>query len=103
MRQAAGRFQTAVDAVPFIAPVIPTLGNVDARPIPDANAIRSELTAQMTSPVRWRESVAHMLSLGAHTFLEFGPKDVLTGLLKRIDKPVDVPRLRRLIREVAGT
>lgn len=85
MREAAGRFQQAVDAVPFIAPAIPAVGNVDARPIPDANAIRAELTAQLTSPVRWREAVMTMLALGADTFLEFGPKDVLTGLLKRID------------------
>jgi [acyl-carrier-protein] S-malonyltransferase len=79
------QFSTAVEAVPFIAPTVPVIGNVGAQPIPDANAIRAELTAQLTSPVRWRESVLYMLGLGVNTFFEFGPKDVLTGLLKRID------------------
>jgi [acyl-carrier-protein] S-malonyltransferase len=85
MQGVAERFRQAVDAVPFIAPGVPVVGNVLARPLADANALRAELPAQLTSPVRWRESVQAMLALGATTFLEFGPKDVLTGLLKRID------------------
>jgi [acyl-carrier-protein] S-malonyltransferase len=85
MRDTAVQFSTAVEAVPFIGPTVSVIGNVSAQPISDANAIRAELTAQLTSPVRWRESVQHMLGLGVNTFLEFGPKDVLTGLLKRID------------------
>jgi [acyl-carrier-protein] S-malonyltransferase len=85
MQNIAGRFQQAVDAVPFIAPAVPVIGNVMAQPLPDANAIRAELPAQLTSPVRWRESVQAMAALGATTFVEFGSKDVLTGLLRRID------------------
>lgn len=86
MQRAADRFRDAVDAVPFIAPAFPVVGNVRAQPLSDANAIRAELPAQLTSPVRWHESVQTMLALGATAFLEFGPKDVLTGLLKRIEK-----------------
>ena len=85
MQAAAGEFSIAVDAVPFIAPIAPVIGNVAAQALADANAIRDELPRQLTSPVRWRESVGAMLALGATTFLEFGPKDVLTGLFKRID------------------
>lgn len=85
MQRAAAQFQQAVDAVPFIAPAVPVVGNVGAQPIADANAIRAELPAQLTSPVRWTESVRYLLSLGVTSFVEFGSKDVLTRLLKRVD------------------
>ena len=85
MQSAAGRFKEAVDAVPFLEPAIPVIGNVRALPLTDGAAIRAELPAQLTSPVRWTESVRHMLGLGVTTFVELGAKDVLTGLLKRIE------------------
>jgi len=88
MQSAAGRFKEAVDAVPFLEPAIPVIGNVRALPLADGAAIRAELPAQLTSPVRWTESVRHMLGLGVTTFVELGAKDVLTGLLKRIDSRV---------------
>jgi len=55
------------------------------RPLTDPNDIRLELPAQLTSPVRWTETVRYMLAQGVTTFVELGSKDVLTGLLKRID------------------
>jgi malonyl CoA-acyl carrier protein transacylase len=58
---------------------------VSAAPLDSADAVRSELDAQLTQPVRWTESVRRMIADGASLFLELGPKDVLTGLLKRID------------------
>jgi [acyl-carrier-protein] S-malonyltransferase len=85
MQHAAAQFHSVVEAVPFIAPLAPVIGNVKAQAISDANAIRAELSAQLTSRVRWSECVRAMLSLGATTFLEFGPKDVLTGLFRRIE------------------
>jgi len=78
-------YRRAVEAVPFIAPVPPLVGNITALPLADPNAIREELPAQLTSPVRWTESVRYMLAQGVTTFIELGSKDVLTGLLKRID------------------
>ncbi|MBI3763619.1 MAG: ACP S-malonyltransferase [Chloroflexi bacterium] len=85
MKDAAAKFKVAVDAIPFIFPALPVVGNVGAQPLADASAIRAELPAQLTSPVRWTESVRYMISLGVTTFVELGSKDVLTGLLKRID------------------
>ncbi|MBI3360817.1 MAG: ACP S-malonyltransferase [Chloroflexi bacterium] len=85
MKDAAAKFKVAVDAIPFIFPALPVVGNVGAQALADANGIRAELPAQLTSPVRWADSVRYMLSLGVTTFLELGSKDVLTGLLKRID------------------
>ena len=52
----------------------------------DVDAIRRELDLQLTNSVRWTESVQAMIAAGAETFIELGPKDVLTGLLKRIDR-----------------
>jgi [acyl-carrier-protein] S-malonyltransferase len=78
-------YRRAVNGVPFIAPIPPLIGNITALPLTDPNDIREELPAQLTSPVRWAESVRYMLAQGVTTFIELGSKDVLTGLLKRID------------------
>jgi [acyl-carrier-protein] S-malonyltransferase len=85
MRSGVDEYAHAVDSVPFIAPVPPVIGNVQAAPISDPNDIRSELPAQLISQVRWTESVRYMLAHGVTTFIELGSKDVLTGLIKRID------------------
>ena len=85
MRSAVEDFRQMVDGMPFIAPIPPVVGNVQATPLSDPNDIRIELPAQLTSPVRWTESVRYMLAQGVTTFVELGSKDVLTGLLKRID------------------
>jgi [acyl-carrier-protein] S-malonyltransferase len=85
MQSAVADFTQAVNTLPFIAPLPPVVGNVGAAPLADANAIRAELPAQLTSPVRWTESVRYMLAQGVTTFIELGSKEVLTGLLKRID------------------
>ncbi len=85
MRSAVEAYTRAVEAVPFIAPVPPLVGNITAAPLTDPNDLRKELPAQLTAPVRWTESVRYMLSQGVTTFVELGSKDVLTGLLKRID------------------
>jgi [acyl-carrier-protein] S-malonyltransferase len=85
MSDAAGRFGQAVEAARFTDPVLPLIGNVTARPLQTAAELREEATAQLTSPVRWVESIRAMRAMGAETFIELGNKDVLTGLIKRID------------------
>jgi [acyl-carrier-protein] S-malonyltransferase len=85
MQSALADFTRAVEAVPFISPIPPVIGNVHAQPLLDPNALRAELPAQLVSPVRWTDSIRYMLAHGANTFVELGAKDVLTGLLKRID------------------
>jgi len=61
------------------------ISNITAVPIGDPNDLRVELPAQLTSSVRWTESVRYILAQGVTTFIELGSKDVLTGVLKRID------------------
>jgi [acyl-carrier-protein] S-malonyltransferase len=85
MQSAVADFTQAVEAVPFIPAIPPVVGNVHAAPIADPNEVRAELPAQLTSPVRWTESIRYMLSQGITHFIELGSKDVLTTLLKRID------------------
>ncbi|MBI4772382.1 MAG: ACP S-malonyltransferase [Chloroflexi bacterium] len=86
MAPAQQGFSAAVAATTFRAPAIPVVGNVSAAPLTSPQEIRAELAAQLTSPVRWSESVQTMLGHGVTTFVELGSKDVLTGLLKRIDR-----------------
>ena len=79
-------FRQVLDETPFTTPRVPIIGNVNAAPLADADAIRAELGAQLTSTVRWTESVRYMLGQGVETFVELGPKEVLTGLVKRIER-----------------
>ena len=86
MAGAAAEFQAAVDAASIQAPTIPVIGNTSARPLGGVEDIRAELVRQLTGPVCWTESIGFLLEQGVDTFAEIGPKDVLTGLMKRIDR-----------------
>jgi [acyl-carrier-protein] S-malonyltransferase len=66
------------------------VSNVDASPIGTATAVRNVLVRQVSSPVRWVESVQKMTSMGVRKFVEVGPGSVLTGLIKRIDPSVEL-------------
>jgi [acyl-carrier-protein] S-malonyltransferase len=85
MIPAAEQFREALANTHFQTPPVPVYGNVEAAPLGDAEHIRRELEVQLTSPVRWTESMQAMIAAGAQQFVEIGPKDVLSGLLKRID------------------
>lgn len=88
MQSASTQFYQQVLGVPLVAPRFPVFGNVHAAPLTDVVAIREELREQLTQPVRWTQSVQAMIAAGAGHFIEVGPGDVLTGLLKRIDRTV---------------
>ncbi len=85
MQPSADEFRNALATTTFEMPSIPVYDNVTAAPLRDPADIRRELGAQLVSPVRWRESVEAMIAAGASIFVEIGPKDVLGGLLRRID------------------
>lgn len=88
MRQAAEAFQRRVAATTFHAPQIPIYGNGSAAPLSSTAAIHTELEQHLTHPVRWSESVQAMIAAGVDHFVEIGPKDVLSGLIHRIDSAV---------------
>ena len=85
MTQAQAAFSRAVQQAPFTNARLPLVGNVSASPLIAAAEIQADLQAQLTSRVRWVESVRQMVQLGVTTFIEMGPGGVLTGLLKRIE------------------
>lgn len=86
MGRAAADFRAALDGTRFHEPVVPVVGNTTARPLQAVDEVRAELNAQLTSTVRWTESVQAMLEAGITTFVELGSKDVLVGLVKRIGR-----------------
>lgn len=80
-------FQTALAQTIFTAPTTPIIGNVSAAALPaDPDTIRQELSDQLTSAVRWTESMQVLLDSGISSFVEFGTKDVLSGLMRRINR-----------------
>ncbi len=86
MTSAVERFRAALAATPFTEPRFPVISNATTESLRNPDEIRAALGGQLTSPVHWTDCVRTLRNLGAQTFLELGPKDVLTGLLKRIDR-----------------
>lgn len=69
-------------------PVCPIYQNIDARPHTDPERIKHNLVAQLTGPVRWTQTIVHMLEGGATSFTEVGPGNVLQGLVKKVDRQI---------------
>jgi [acyl-carrier-protein] S-malonyltransferase len=67
-------------------PFVPVISNVTAQPHTEPTRIRELLVEQVTSSVRWEESMRYLLSQGFRTFIELGPGTALTGFMKRIDQ-----------------
>ena len=86
MAPAQDAFNQAIAATPISAPAVPVIGNIHAQPLHTADDVRADLSAQLTHRVRWTESVRYMLAHGVNTFVEIGTGNVLTGLVKRIDR-----------------
>ena len=84
MAPAAARLAEAIESTAFCEPFCPIYQNVDARPHTDPAEIKANLLAQLTSPVRWAQSVQNMIADGATRFTEVGPGTVLAGLIKKI-------------------
>ena len=84
MRPAAEKLDAFLGGIRFAAPAIPIVTNVEAAPNDDAARIRDLLVAQVTSSVRWTDSVRFMMANGVTTFVELGPGNVLAGLIGKI-------------------
>src|SRR5947209_5022295 len=107
MKPAEERLKPILDDAPFKDLWCSLVSNVDASPIGTATAVRNALVRQVVSPVRWVESVQKMISMGVRRFVEIGPKNVLAGLIGRIDPNVevlnvsDVPSIEAFIQKTA--
>ncbi len=84
MEPAREKLARAIEATPFQAPRCPVYQNVTAAPTEDPVLIKENCLKQLTSPVKWTQSVINMAADGATEFVELGPGTVLTGLVKRI-------------------
>jgi len=85
MYPAQERLSNAIDAIEFRVPKVPIFQNVDGKPHMDPGEIKKLLNAQLTSPVRWTQTMQNMISHGVETQIEAGGK-VLTGFIKKIDR-----------------
>ena len=84
MEPARAELAKAIEATTFKTPVCPVYQNVTALPSTDPDTIKKNLLAQLTSPVKWTQTVKNMLADGAGYFMEIGPGNVLQGLIKKI-------------------
>ena len=84
MESAREELAAAIASTEFHTPHCPIYQNVDAKPHTDPEEIKANLIAQLTSPVRWTQSVRAMLADGAEEFVECGPGNVLQGLISKI-------------------
>ncbi|MFS8512275.1 MAG: ACP S-malonyltransferase [Planifilum fulgidum] len=108
MKPAAERLSEVLADVTVSDASVPVVANVSARPVTDARTIRQSLIDQVASPVLWEDSVRWMMEQGVDTFVEIGPGNVLTGLVRKVNRRVtalsvqDVPSLEKALSELKG-
>ena len=89
MEAAKVELQDAIEVVKIDEPVCPIYQNVDAKAYTDPDAIKQNLIEQLTGPVRWTQTILHMIEDGASSFTEVGPGNVLQGLVKKVDRQAE--------------
>ena len=90
MKDAQDELSEAINNINFQNPTCPIYQNVNGKPESEIRKIKINLINQLTSPVKWTQSVKNMLNDGASSFTEFGPGKVLCGLIKKVDREVKV-------------
>ncbi|MFA7493341.1 MAG: ACP S-malonyltransferase [Proteiniphilum sp.] len=90
MEPARVELSEAIESTPFATPVCPVYQNVSTIGETNPDTIKQNLIAQLTSPVKWTQSVQQMIADGATEFVELGPGSVLQGLVSKIDNEVSV-------------
>jgi len=99
MARAAAQFGEIVAKLPLRQPRIPVVANITGQILTSADDIRKELADHILKPVQWTSSVVEMVARGSAEFLEIGPGQVLSGLIRRISQEAHVVTLND--REVA--
>jgi [acyl-carrier-protein] S-malonyltransferase len=90
MASAQPKLQAKLAGVAITAPAVPVIANVTARPHEGPEAVRARLVEQVTSSVRWEESMRYLIAQGFTRFIELGPGTALSGFMKRIDKNAQI-------------
>ena len=88
MEPARAELEKAINEVSFSAPVCPVYQNVTASPVTDPAEIKKNLVAQLTSPVRWTQTMQNMIANGLTEIVEVGPGTVLQGLMRKINRDI---------------
>ena len=96
MRSASNKMESKIKDTEFKIPSPSIISNVTAKEENDTNTIKSLLIDQITSRVRWRESISYMINEKVTNFVEIGPGKVLSGLVKKIDKEVKIKNISSL-------
>ncbi len=89
MEPARVELEAAIAATKFSQPICPVYQNVTANAVSDPNEIKKNLISQLTSPVRWTQTVKQMIANSATSFTEIGPGKVLQGLVKKADRAME--------------
>ena len=97
MKNATDKMKELILETKFNDPIIDIISNVTANPLNIADDIKKYLIQQIEKPVRWRESINNMISLGVNNFIEMGPGKILSGLVKRIDRNVKINQVNNLL------
>ena len=90
MESAKVKVAAALGDLAIREPKVPVVSNVTARPAASVGEIKELLIRQVTSSVRWSESMQWLVTQGFTRFIELGPGNVLSGLMKRIDKDLEI-------------
>ncbi len=88
MQPAATGLARAIEGIHIHDVTIPIIGNIHATPLTEAQAMREELAQQIAAPVQWVRTIEYLVGIGVMTYLEIGPGQALTGMVKRIAKGV---------------
>jgi [acyl-carrier-protein] S-malonyltransferase len=96
MKRAAENMKDKIENTNFLKPKPNIISNVTAKEEVDMNKIKPLLIDQITSRVRWKESVNYMIKQGVEDFLEIGPGKVLSSLVKKINKDVKISNINKI-------
>ena len=96
MKSAAEKMREKINKTEFLKPSPSIISNVTAKEENDINKIKPLLIDQITSRVRWRESINYMIKRGVTSFLEMSPGKVLSGLVKKIDPNVEISNINSI-------
>lgn len=96
MKGAAEKLQECLAQITLQDAAVPVVANVTAEPVTDAEKIKNLLVEQVYSSVKWEDTVVYLVQQGVDTFVEIGPGNVLTGLIKKVDKSLKLYNVNNL-------
>jgi [acyl-carrier-protein] S-malonyltransferase len=97
MQQAGTQLSQFLEGIKLVDPIVPLVANITGQALTTAEDIKRELSEQLCKPVAWMASVRGMMESGVGTFIEVGPGQVLSGLIRRISDEAKVIKIEDLM------